>query len=425
MPTAAQIREELDSIRSKFDEMENRVKAEGRDYTPAEKRWLDDMLGSGTSEGKIAALNADLDRALRADELSKARATEILTKKLDERMGRASASGSVMRNSHGHSARVITRGTDVSASYGHPPVANALGELAKALLGGVNSHTPEPIRNALTTVDNPRGGYLVPERFLTEWLDYARSKLVLMESGARMLTFDGNSLVIPMLESDPTFEATGELTTISDSDPTFAAARLEANTLKSTVLASREVIEDSPVAAEIISASLLRGLVHSVDRIGLQGQSGFRFAGLANLEAIDSTGSVGAIDWSDLIEAALAIREANHEPTAAIMHPAVHSALFALETGDGTNAARGWLGAPPHLANVMMLPTTACPVGTIIMGDFSQFVWAVRQAPLLEVSADAGDAFQKHGVRIKCTWRGDFIVPRPDAFYRLTGITVS
>ena len=58
-----------------------------------------------------------------------------------------------------------------------------------------------------------------------------------------------------------------------------------------------------------------------------------------------------------------------------------------------------------------------------IVGDFSKLIIGLRQAPMVEVTTDGGDnAFGKHQVRIKITWRGDFALTNPTAFTALGDI---
>jgi len=198
---------------------------------------------------------------------------------------------------------------------------------------------------------------------------------------------------------------------------------LGANTVRSGCIASRELIEDSPLASEMISASLLRGLVAAVDKAALQGMSGWSFLGLCSHADISETGSIGAIAWEDLIAAVAAVRSNNFQPTAIICSPTIYSDLYSIASGDAVNASKGWVPPPLSVADIPILATSAMPDSKIIVGDFSQLLFGVRSQPLLEASVDAQDAFERHGVRFKASWRGDLAVARPSAFYRLAGVT--
>jgi HK97 family phage major capsid protein len=138
---------------------------------------------------------------------------------------------------------------------------------------------------------------------------------------------------------------------------------------------------------------------------------------------ISETGSVGAIAWEDLSAAVTDIQTSNFEPNAYVLHPDIAGDLAVLTSGDGTNSAKLWLGPPPNVAPLTQLVTTNISNASAIVGRFDQFVWAIRQGALIEVSREAGDSFAKHQVLIKLTWRGDTGALRRDAFHRLVGVT--
>lgn len=415
MSNATQLRDRVNEGDRRVRQLLEQVQNEMRELTPDEQAYVTTWLGDDSKPGLRDDIQNQLDKAL-ASEADKPQLSQRLLDKLAQRSGRRQVDNERIAAS-GASCRVIDK------PLGYSTVSNALGEFARSIVCGVGRHTPEPVKNSLNTSNNPAGGYLVPDPFANEWLDFARANAVVMQAGARMVTMDGNTLLIPKLDSDPSFAVYSELATTVDSDPTFGAVQLGAATVRSSVLASRELIEDSPLASEMISASLLRGMVAKVDRAALQGMSGFTFLGLVNHVGISETGSVGAIAWEDIILAVANVRANNYEPTAIVCSPTIASDLYSIASGDAVNAQKGWVPPPLNVAGIPVLATSAMPDTAIIVGDFKELLFAVRQQPLLEVSQDAGDAFTKHGVRIKCTWRGDMAVARPSAFYRLAGVT--
>jgi len=97
--------------------------------------------------------------------------------------------------------------------------------------------------------------------------------------------------------------------------------------------------------------------------------------------------------------------------------------LFNTETGDGTNSARGWLDAPPTLRTVQFLQSTNCPTDKLILGDFSRYAMGLRTSASVEASTTAGEAFERHQVRVKISMRFDFVPLMEQAFHALTGLT--
>jgi HK97 family phage major capsid protein len=412
--SSTKLREKLNEGDRRVRQLLEQAQTEQRELTDDEQRYCAGWLGDDAAAGVRDDIQNQLDKAL-ASEADRPQPTQAMLDRLAQRSGRALNNG-LSKSVSGVTCRVIDKPLSRS------PVQNALGELCLGLVAGTRN-SPAEIRNALSTSSNPAGGYLVPDIFSSEWIDYARAQSVVLAAGARLIEMSGNTLLVPTLDSDPTFASYAELATTNDSDPTFGSVNLGANTVRSGCIASRELIEDSPLASEMISASLLRGLVAAVDKAALQGMSGWSFLGLCSHASISETGSVGAIQWEDLIAAVAAVRSNNFQPTAIICSPTIYSDLYSIASGDAVNAQKGWVPPPLSVADIPILATSSMPDSKIIVGDFSQLLFGVRSQPLLEASVDAQDAFERHGVRFKSTWRGDYAVARPSAFYRLAGVT--
>ena len=129
------------------------------------------------------------------------------------------------------------------------------------------------------------------------------------------------------------------------------------------------------------------------------------------------------VGWQFGRHAAVAIETRNHTANAYITGPTIGGDLDILTSGDGTNSAKLWLGAPPSLANVPRFTTGNCPTANLFVGDWSQFVFAVRQDAMLEVTTTGGDSFSKHQLLVKATFRGDVGCLDETAFQCLTGLT--
>jgi HK97 family phage major capsid protein len=224
---------------------------------------------------------------------------------------------------------------------------------------------------------------------------------------------------------DPDFNVHAELETIPLSDIDFTAASLHAYTITSRLQMSRELAEDAVNFANVVEGVLQQSLSAQLDYFAINGGTNTKPLGLLQNTNISETGSIGAIDWNDVTAATTVLRSANHEPNAIVCAPSIHDALFNAETGDGVNAARGWLEAPPTIRDKQYLHTTNCPTTSVIVGDFTNFIWGVRKGATIEVTSEGAEMFEKHGIQVKIVWRGDFVVVRPAAFHRLADVTAS
>jgi HK97 family phage major capsid protein len=113
----------------------------------------------------------------------------------------------------------------------------------------------------------------------------------------------------------------------------------------------------------------------------------------------------------------------NARPNAYLLSPTIYGDLAALTTGDGTNAAKNWLTAPPIVSDLTPFPTENLGDDQAIIGDWTQLVFGIRHGIRLEVSTDASDFFTKHQVGIKLVWRGDIALLHENHFHLLDGIT--
>jgi HK97 family phage major capsid protein len=193
------------------------------------------------------------------------------------------------------------------------------------------------------------------------------------------------------------------------------------------ITASRELAEDAPNFVEQVEGVLARAFATKLDNIAINGVASSHLDGMLDWATgtglIGETGSVAGILWEDLATAVVGIQLRSFEPNAYIVNPEIAGDLATLTSGDGANSAKLWLGPPPNVAPLTQLATTNIANDSIVVGQFDQFVWAIRQGAMIEVSREAGDSFAKHQVLIKLTWRGDTGAFRRDAFWRLVGIT--
>lgn len=423
MKKSSAIRAELAELQAEVQAIVDIATEENREVTDAEKVIIDDIQGIGDKPGKIDTLSKDLERAIRTEARMQERAAEFGR----QFGGSTGASGQVMRNGQGQRVVALSRGDSYSTMCRTEvaQVPNSLGEFIVAAVRGPSRHTPDPIRAAMSEGNDSRGGFMVPFESMPGLIDLVRAKSVIANAGATTILMNGPQLLVPTVETDPSFDVVPELGTIPLTDVVIGARNLTAVKGGARFKLSRELVEDGTNVPQTLEGLISASAAAQQDYYAINGHANMHPMGLLQNTDINSTGSVGAIDWTDLATATTTARTANHEPNSFIMAPSVHDSLFNTETGDGSTAARGWLDAPPSIRDKQFLHSTNCPVGNVICGDFSYFVIGMRQGALIEVSAEADDAFSTHSVYVKITWRSDYIVTRPAAFEILADVTAS
>lgn len=413
-------REEWGVLLDQCDALVDAAKRENREMTAAEQAQF---------ETTFARAKAKQSEFLAADTAWK----QDVERRVMPQMGdggprNAPRDNTEWRDMEGRPVHVLAKGDrwqDLPRHSDIDPDAR-LGEFIKCAITGNWRNASQGVRAAMSTGGNSSGGYLVPEELARRVIDLARAKSVLMQAGAVTVPMASDRLVMARVSADPTFEVKGENSAFTGSSVTFDQIGFSAFTVGTVITSSRELAEDAPNFVDLIESTLAAAFAAKLDNIGINGADSTHLDGIldwSTTNGIGETGSVGAIAWEDLHAAAVGVRLANHEPNAYVVNPDIFGDLSILTTGDGSNASKGWLPPPATVASLTPYQTTNIGTASLIVGDFTKFVWGIRQGVLLEVSRDAGNAFEKHQVLVKLTWRGDCNAFRQDAFHRLVGIT--
>lgn len=323
---------------------------------------------------------------------------------------------------------VLTRNQNLSSliksEKDEPEIS--LGKTVRGLITGDWQGAMEEKR-ALSTSVGTAGGYTVPDKLAASVIDLARAKSTVLRAGANTIPMETQKMTIAKLASDPTFEYKAENAKFLGSDVTFDKLELNAYTLGTVVTLSQELLQDSPNAGKAIEAALADAIAAEIDRVALFGTGVNQPLGLKNTTGINNLAAIGALtDYSDFINAWVKILEANGEPNAYIISPREAGTLQMLKGSDGQ-----YMGAPEAIKNLQRLITSKIPVNlgagvnesNAFVGAFSELVFGVRRGMMIETSWEADEAFERYQYKIRCIWRGDVGVLRPNFFTLMEGIT--
>lgn len=416
MKTTQEAKSLLQELRSEAEEL-----SQIENMTEAQLTRLEQLVAD---DGEIAAAQREVEDCERLA----ARKREIATRYAGK-LGSGQASKEWRVDASGRKYAVL-KGEDKATDYtGRLDVENGLGHYVLAGVFGKHPSglTPERVSNALgENAGGQAGGFLVPGELFAEVWDLARSRLVLPAAGMRTILMESSSITIPRLTRDVTIANHAENEEIPPSNMQFTAHQMVTHTAAARQEISRELWEDAPdLLAGQIEQWLIAAMADKVHEWGLVGTGSDEPNGILVNPDIGKTGSIGAVDWTDISAALLKVRENNHEPTAAIMSPANLEALQTIDAGNGTDSTRAWLMEPASVSGRSLFSTTKCPNSKIIVGDFSNYLMGMRTQPLVEATQTGGDSFRKHQVHIKITMRLDFVVMDPSAFHVLDGVAVS
>ena len=298
----------------------------------------------------------------------------------------------------------------------------SLGRAVRSMIVG-DWRGAEREQRAMSTTNNVSAGYLVPDPLAATVIDLARAKSVLVQAGAQTVDMTASDMRIARVTDDAAMEVKGENSAFTGDDVEFDSIVLTSHTIGTVVKMSRELAADAPNAVALIEDTIARALAAKLDWYGLRGTGSAMPLGLINMPDVNTEAVGGSLDFDNLLNALSECEVDNHTPNAYVLSPANVNVLRQLKSGDGTNSAALYLAPPTAVTNLTQFVTSAMPDDTAVLGDFSQFIIGLRQSPTIEVSTEAGDAFEKHMVFVKITWRGDFHTAWRPAFCTLTGIS--
>jgi HK97 family phage major capsid protein len=404
-------------IWDKMNEMIQLRKSEKRDFTNSEKT-------------KYEQLRSDFDvltERLKELEADEKRALIMAGKAADESRRQNNPKGSAWIDLEtGNQVEVLERSEKMTDVIGKDRNLN-LGRALRALVTGNWTGAAEE-RAALATTSG--SGLLVPTTVFSDVLDLARSKSVVFQAGGLTALMPDGRMNLARVASDPEIQEKAENEAFSNDNIIFDALPLKAETIGAVCVLSRELAMDAPNIGRAIEVALANAVARRLDYLALNGTgSNNQPEGLlhnAGVHEVDLEND--PLHYGHLLRAWHLIAAANGTPRTIALNPLEMAALNA-----SYHPNFGWLPAPELLKNLQWLESTAVqhhePEGEpenhsdAFLGDFSQLVVGLRQNAFIELSTEAGNAFQKHQLAIKVTLRGTIGVLRPSHFARLVNIS--
>jgi HK97 family phage major capsid protein len=407
----------MNELRAKRDEyvgtlknILNRADTEKRDLTDSERRDYDGLLK------KLEGVKGTLDRAAQLSEL-----------RAD--MERPVAAGVPLNADRaplmlGKNIRAYRPDERMADAYSGP----SLDEYVRATIMGESRAMAEGLAVA--------GGFLVPSPLAGFVIDLARAQSVVVGSGALTVNMESGSLDIPRLLTDPTASWRNENDPITEGDPTFGSTQLLARSLACLVSIPNELLLDSPLAGSFVTSAITRAMAVALDTGALMGTgTENQPLGIVNRPDVGkySMGTNGAAlsDWSTFVKAAGQIAGANGP---------IDGLSYILSSRDYTtvenlqDSLKQPLRKPDVVSRMKPFTTSKIPTtltqGTSVgnasfgvCGDMSQVILGIRQAFTLEVSREAGAAFQNNQTMIRAILRMDVSLQQPKWIVAIQGIT--
>lgn len=262
------------------------------------------------------------------------------------------------------------------------------------------------------------GGYVVPEQYIGEVIEYLYNNTVAFKLGAQRFSAGrGTPIHIPRLSAGATaYWIATEGTSITASDLTLAQMELTPKTLAAYVVLSNLLLENStPVADQIVRSDLQNQLTVGLDTgilsgTGASGQP----TGIQNTSGINTHDfSTATATYNGLVDFIhqLALDNALMGRLGWAMNPVVLNDIMTMTDATDQPLERRMLaegpsstllGHPYEITN--SLPTTE---GSLIFGNWSEVFVPIWKGLELRASDTTGSAFQSDQFHVRAIMRAD------------------
>ena len=271
------------------------------------------------------------------------------------------------------------------------------------------------------------------------------------KAGATLVPMTAPTLDLARIAADPTGQWFGgdevRVAGITESQATFGRLQLQAQMLAFLERISIELAEDAPNFPDLLENQLGAAIALELDRAVLFGIPGGVRVGLRDWLTIGgdtslsinetSMGTNGATptDFSQLVTVIRQVLDGNYpgrlDELAGIMSPRSWGTYEGLK-----NTLNDPLRSPASWAAIQaagrVFVTKQCPItetqgssnaaSTVFVGDFTQVLLGMRTEMTIELSREAGDAFQRLHVLLRGYLRADWNVAQPKWISRLVGL---
>lgn len=433
MRTLAQLRESRAEVEAKMQAIVAVAKEENRELTPEEADEIDSINADG---GQLA----ELDKLIARAEKIEARSMQIAR----DRFNAGNFQGG-FHVSGGAPNKINVPYKDkarapLKAFKGETAEADAYvaGHWALATLRGnedsqkwLADHGMD-IRAAMSTKENQKGGYLVPEVLEATIITLVEQWGVFRSNIGNIWSLKNGNRSVPKHGSDFTWYWVGESEAGTASDVTQELVKLEAK--KGMVLGrvSSELFEDSIVSVgDYIAQSIARAKAYAEDQAGFNGDGGTSYGHIVGLKNALAAGAVATAEANDNTLAELTAAPI-HEAMGKLasypdimpkwyMHKSVWENAFkrlAFAAGGvtATEYAAGmqpvFMGYPVQFVNVLPSGGPATDLASTKVAYFGDLAMtaAMGEARGLTFAADSSVYFTSDDIAIRGTCRLDINV---------------
>jgi HK97 family phage major capsid protein len=419
MKSSIQIRNELKECVVKAEAIDEVVKQESRELT------ADETSSLASIHAEVENLNKALDTSIKYEAIVASKMAGKLAERTGE--GKPEAKDIPVRFKSQFRKGVFSNALDAYNS-GQFILATIYGNKKSKEYCRENG-IPMRVQNAMTTGDNTKGGFLVPEPLEAAIIEL-REQFGVFSREAQPWTMSESVQNVPKLAGEVTTYYVGENTAITPSDMALNLVRLEARKLAALTAVSSELNEDSVISvAEALARSVAQAFANQEDQAGFNGDGTSTYGGIVGLKSALAAGAIhdalsGNVGFSTLDLADFETAAGKLKMYGGIMPKwyisqagwanSMQRLLDAVGGNNGTDVANGmpmrFLGYPVVISQV--LPTALTSTTSTILAYFGDLrmgaIFGRRRG--LSIQADSSFYFNQDAIAIRATQRFDINV---------------
>ncbi len=264
----------------------------------------------------------------------------------------------------------------------------------------------------------------VPASVAAEIIDYAFERSSVMAAGATLLQMPTKDVTIARVTDPGALEVKAENIAFTGDVLAVDGVDLTSFTIGNVFTMSRELAQDAPNFEATVTRTISALLADAIDNFALNGAGTTEPLGLLATPHVGLIDDYGLLDgWGAILQAWAKVAGENHEVNTIMLNPPSIARLDAISMSSLQERPEVLRNIPRYISNKLAADGgIGDDESTLVVGDFSKLIVGVRAGAQVEVSAVAEDAFAKHQIMVKITWRGDIAVEQPKAFCKVTGL---
>lgn len=277
---------------------------------------------------------------------------------------------------------------------------------------------------ALAEGTDADGGYLVPDEFRATLIEHILQTQSVRQF-ATVIPMEGKYLEIPKLTSDVKVYWGTENKAIATTTADFGNMTLTPFRLNAIIYTSRELFDDSAISIfDVLRRRFVARVADEETKVFLGGNGTTQPKGL-NQETFRSVSAASALTPDHLTKAFYLLPEGYRSTARWVINSRVMEHLENKKDNNGQYLYPSLQGDIKTLKGRPVLVTDYQPSSSIDFGDLSFYYIGDRQQVTMDVTTEAGDAWEKYQVGLRLVERVDGECALTTAFVQITNTNIS